>query len=35
MTATKVIGLLSIVFLVGFFAFGFRQAVHGRRHRRD
>jgi hypothetical protein len=35
MTATKIIGLLSIVFIVGFFAFGFREAVQARRRRRD
>jgi hypothetical protein len=35
MMATKIIVLLSIVFIVGFFVFGFRQAVHARRARRD
>jgi hypothetical protein len=35
MTATRIIGLLSVVFILGFFAFGFRQGLRAKPGDRD
>jgi hypothetical protein len=35
MTATKIIGLTSVIFLVGFFIFAFRQGLRVKPERRE